>query len=71
MPLVEMLPEVRGLSRQDKIKLLHFLAQDLEQEEVEIITANRTYPMWSPDQAFSAAATMLEVLEEEKRRAQL
>ena len=67
MSIAEMLPEVRSLSRQDKIKLISLLAQELEQEENEIIEANRDYPIWSPDTAFSAGQTMLEVLAEEQR----
>ncbi len=67
MSIAEMLPEVRSLSRQDKIKLIQLLAQELEQDEAEVIESNRNYPLWSPDASFSAGATMLEVLEEEKR----
>ncbi len=65
MSISEMLPEVRSLSRGDKLKLIRLLAEELEQDEV--IESNRDYPIWSPDSAFAAGATMLEVLSEEQR----
>ena len=37
MSIAEMLPEVRSLSRQDKIKLTQVLARQLERDEAEII----------------------------------
>ena len=64
MSITEMLPEVRSLSREDKIKLIRLLAQELERDEAEIIESGRDYPIWSPDSAFAAGATMLEVLAE-------
>ena len=67
MSITEMLPEVRSLSRGDKLKLIQLLAQELERDEADIIEPNRDYPIWSPDSAFAAGATMLEVLAEEGR----
>ena len=67
MSITEVLPEVRSLSRGDKLKLIQLLAQELERDETEIIAPNRDYPVWSPDAAFAAGATMLDVLAEEKR----
>ena len=66
MSLSEVLPEVRGLSRLDKIRLIRFLAQELEQDEGDLIEAGQSYPVWSPDLAFSAAAALLKALEEDK-----
>lgn len=66
MSLAEVLPDVQSLSRLDKIRLIQIVAQDLEQDESGLIEAGRSYPVWSPDHAYSAAATMLEVLESEK-----
>ena len=54
MSLVAVLPEVRSLSRLDKIRLIQVLAQDLE------------HPISSPDTAFAAAVAMLQALEEDK-----
>ena len=66
MSLTEVLPEVQTLSRLDKIQLFQFLAQELEQDEHGPITPGRSYPIWSPDQAFTAAATLLQALADEK-----
>lgn len=67
MSIIEMLPEVRSLSRGDKIKLIQVLAQELERDETEVIQSGRDYPIWSPDAAFAAGAAMLGVLAEEQR----
>jgi hypothetical protein len=67
MSLVEVLPEVQSLSRLDKLRLIQFLAQELERDDSGLIESGRTYPLWSPDTAFSAAAALLQVLEEDKR----
>lgn len=66
MSLAEVLPEVQTLSRLDKLRLIQILAQELEGEEGELIEAGRSYPVWSPDRAFSAASALLEALEQEK-----
>jgi hypothetical protein len=66
MSLAEVLPQVRSLSRVDKLRLIQFLAQELAGEEVCPIEPGQSYPVWSPDQAFSAAATLLQALEKDK-----
>ena len=66
MSLIEVLPGAQSLSRLDKIRLIQFLARDLEQDESGLIEPGRSYPVWSPDRAFTAAATLLQALEEEK-----
>ena len=66
MSLTGVLPEVQGLSRLDKIRLIQLLAQELEQDEAGLIEPGRSYPVWSPDRAFTAAAALLQALEDEK-----
>ena len=66
MSLTEVLPEVQTLSRLDKIRLIQFLARELERDEEGLIEPGRSYPVWSPDQAFTAAAALLQALEDEK-----
>jgi hypothetical protein len=66
MSLVEVLPEVQSLPRFDKIRLIQFLAKELEQDDRDLIEPNRSYPVWSPDRAYSAAAVLLQTLEEDK-----
>jgi hypothetical protein len=66
MSLVEILPEVQSLSRLDKLRLIQVLAQDLERNDDVLIEPGRSYPVWSPDRAFTAAAALLQALEEDK-----
>ena len=63
-----MLPDIQSLSRGEKLRLIEMLAHDLAGAEDEpLILPNRSYPVWSPDTAFAAAATMLEVLDARKK----
>jgi len=66
MSLAEVLPEVRSLSRLDKIRLIQLLAQELERDEGELIELGQSYPVWSPDRAFTAAASLLQALQDEQ-----
>jgi hypothetical protein len=66
MSLVQVLPDVQSLSRLDKIRLIQLLAQELEQDESALIEPGRSYPVWSPDRAFSAASTLLQELEDQQ-----
>lgn len=66
MTIAELLLSVRSLSRIDKLQLIQVLAADLAQaEEPAPIAAGQTYPLWSPDRAYDAAATLLQVLKGE------
>jgi hypothetical protein len=66
MSLTEVFPELQTLSRIDKIRLIQLLAQDLERDEGVLIEPGRSYPVWSPDRAFTAAAALLQALDNEK-----
>ena len=69
MSIAELLPTIRTLSRIDKLQLIQLLAADLAQaEEPTPIAAGQTYPLWSPDRAYDAAAVLLRVLEADKTR---
>lgn len=69
MSLTEILPQARALSRSDKLHLIRLLAQELAEVETgSPIEPNQSYPVWSPDRAFSAAAVMLQTLEAERAR---
>ncbi len=66
MSLVELLPDVHALPRADKLRLIQLLAQDLaEAEAPPALEAGREYPVWSPDQAYAAADTLLQMLRSE------
>lgn len=69
MSLVEMLPNIQSLPRADKLRLIQFLAQELaEAEAPPLLVSGQSYPVWSPDQAFEAAAALLETLREDPAR---
>ena len=68
MSIADVLPDVRSLSRSDKLRLIQFLARELEQDEGGLIEAGQSYPVWSPDRAFPAAEALLQALEEDKGR---
>ena len=66
MSLVEILPDIRSLPRADKLRLIQLLAQELAEAEASpLIEGGREYPVWSPDQAFEAAETLLQTLRAE------
>jgi hypothetical protein len=69
MSLVELLPTVRSLSRQDKLRLIQWLAGELAQtEELNPIPAGHSYTLWSPDQAYDASAVLLRALDADASR---
>lgn len=67
MSLIEVLPSINALSRVEKLRLIQLLAQELaEGESGSPILGGQSYPIWSPDQAFSAAETLLQTLRDDK-----
>jgi len=67
MSLIEMLPNIQSLPRVEKLRLIQLLAQELaEGEESPSLVAGMSYPVWSPDQAFAAAETLLQTLRAEE-----
>lgn len=66
MTLPDVLPELRSLSRIDKIRVIQFLASDLENDAAELVESGKSYPVWSPDQAFPAAEALLRALQDDK-----
>lgn len=66
MVSAELLNTIQKLERQDKLYLMQVLISELAQEESELIKEDRSYPVWSPYDAFEAAETMLEVLQQAK-----
>lgn len=66
MTLPEVLPDLLTLSRIDKIRVIQFLASELEKEPSELIEAGKSFPVWSPDRAFPAAEALLQALQNDK-----
>ncbi len=67
MSFADIMPTVRALSRIDKLRLIQLLAEDLTQaEESAHLVVGQTYPLWSPDRAYDAAATLLRELDAER-----
>ena len=64
--LPDLLPTVRALSRTDKLRLIEMLARELAQEEIPYLVPGATYEVWTPIDAFEAAAVMLRELEKAK-----
>jgi hypothetical protein len=66
MFLAEVLPEVQSLSRLDKIRLIQFIAQELERCDPGFIELSLSNPVSSPNRAFSAAAVLLQAIEQDQ-----
>lgn len=64
--LIQLFPSLRELKRAEKLYVIQFLVSELAQEETPPIQSGVAYPVWSPYDAFDAAAIMLNALAEEK-----
>jgi hypothetical protein len=63
MSLTEVFPDVQALSRADKLRLIEMLAHELSRDEADLIAPGRSYPVWSPESAFPAAAALMHALD--------
>lgn len=67
MSLNDLLPTIRALPRTDKLRLIQLLAADVAREEgISLDGGDRTVAIWSPYDAFEGAATLLDLLEEDR-----
>ena len=65
MSVTELLPSLKTLSRTDKLKVMQFLAQELEvEEELSLLQSGKTYQIWSPLNSHKAVQTLATLLEE-------
>ncbi len=64
--LVQLFPVLRELKRAEKLYVIQFLVSELAQAETELIQPGIAYPIWSPYDAFDAAAVMLKALAADK-----
>lgn len=68
MTIVELLPQLRALPRIEKIRAVQFLIGEIAREEsLPPFTNGADYPIWSPYDAFEAATTLHDLLEQDKR----
>jgi len=67
MSFTELVPALRGLPKADKLRVIELLAGDLAREEnAEQLPAGASCPIWSPHNAFDAARTLMQLLEQER-----
>ena len=63
MPLAELMSQIQGLPKIDKLRLMQFLATELvKQENVNFFVANQEYPVWSPYNCSEAANVLMNLL---------
>jgi hypothetical protein len=61
-----LIEELRQLNRVEKLRVIQMLVNQITQEE-EILTGTE-YEVWSPYDAPGAAAILMDMLEEDRRR---
>ncbi len=67
MTLSELPPTIQSLPRADKLRLIQLLAADVARDEgIALDMANKTIPIWSPHDSFQGAATLLQLLDDDK-----
>jgi hypothetical protein len=65
MSIAELLPKLQALPRAEKLQLMQFLIIELAREEgIPLVEEGTAYPIWSPYEAYDAAAVMLKTLDE-------
>lgn len=68
MTIVELLPKLQALPRVEKLRAVQFLIGEIaREEELQPFTSGAAYSVWSPYNASEAAATLQDLLEQEKR----
>lgn len=67
MPITELLPVLQELPKADKLRLIQFLVFELAKDEgINLFESGQSYPIWTPHNAFGAANTLLNALQEDK-----
>lgn len=71
MPLLEVLPTLKQLTRKEKFEAVQFLVADLESDDksavVSLTEVSGVYEVWSPIDGSEAVAFAMEELLEEHR----
>jgi hypothetical protein len=68
LTLPDLLPSLEALSRVDKLRAIQYLATDLAKEEGEMpfFQSGVPCPVWTPLEAYDAAAALMKMLETER-----
>ena len=65
--MADLLHRLGTLPRADKLRVMQFLVSELAKEEGTLqLEEKGNYPLWTPYDAFDAAKTLLDVLQEEQ-----
>ncbi|MBK8035428.1 MAG: hypothetical protein IPK17_39185 [Chloroflexi bacterium] len=65
MSLEQLVHELHGLSRADKLRIVQLLVNDLAADDTTVLT-NAQYEVWSPSDSGEAARILLQMLEEDQ-----
>jgi hypothetical protein len=67
MSLTELLPAIHALPRADKLRLMQVLVAEIANEEaIALPPSGMAHAIWTPYDAYDAAATLLDVLREDQ-----
>jgi hypothetical protein len=67
MSLTELLPAIHALPRVDKLRLMQVLDAEIANEEAIVLPpTDMSHTIWTPYDAYDAAATLLQVLDADK-----
>ena len=67
MSLAELVPALHDLPRNDKLEVIRLLVTDLtRQEGSDLLQAGASYPVWTPLDAFDAAKSLQQLLDQER-----
>jgi hypothetical protein len=65
--LAHLVPQLRALTRVEKLEAIQLLAQDLAgSEDRPALLAGQSYPVWSPLEAYDAAAALSQLLDNDQ-----
>jgi hypothetical protein len=71
MSVAELMPTLQNLLREDKLQVLQFLLSDLTQQAgVDLLQSGVSYPIWTPLDAYDAARSLQQLLEQGDKRGQ-
>ena len=67
MSLIELLPAIHALPRADKLRLMQVLVAEIANEEaIALPPPDTAHTIWTPYDAYDAAATLLHVLHQDQ-----